>query len=46
MTFRGIELEIALDMAEGLGEFVEIEALPPVRPTWTGAQPAVLALAG
>jgi adenylate cyclase class 2 len=45
MTFRGIELEIALDLAEGLGEFVEIEAFAASEADLERAQAAVLALA-
>ena len=45
MTFRGLELEIALDLAEGLGEFVEIEAFAAGESDLDRAQAAVLALA-
>jgi adenylate cyclase class 2 len=45
MTFQGIELEIALDVAEGLGEFVEIEAFADGEADLDRAQAAVLALA-
>ncbi len=45
MTFQGIELEIALDLAEGLGEFVEIEAFAAAEADLDRAQSAVLALA-
>jgi adenylate cyclase class 2 len=45
MTFRGLELEIALDLAEGLGEFVEIEAFAADEAELDRTQAAVLALA-
>lgn len=45
MTFQGIALEIALDLANGLGEFVEIEAFAAGEADVDRAQSAVLALA-
>jgi adenylate cyclase, class 2 len=45
MTFQGIALEIALDLAKGLGEFVEIEAFAAGEADLNRAQSAVLALA-
>jgi adenylate cyclase class 2 len=45
MTFRGLELEVVLDQAEGLGEFVEIEAFAAGEADLDRAQAAVLALA-
>jgi adenylate cyclase class 2 len=45
MTFQGIDVEIALDLAEGLGEFVEIEAFAAGEADLHRAQAAVLAFA-
>jgi adenylate cyclase, class 2 len=45
LTFREHELEIALDRAEGLGGFAEIEALAAGEADLPAAQQAVLALA-
>jgi adenylate cyclase class 2 len=41
----GQSLEVALDRAESLGDFAEIEALAPSEPDLPAAQSAVLALA-
>jgi adenylate cyclase class 2 len=41
----GHSLEVALDRAEGLGDFAEIETLAPSEPDLPAAQSAVLALA-
>jgi adenylate cyclase, class 2 len=46
LTFEEHELEVALDVAEGLGTFAEIEAFAPVEADLPRAQAAVLALAG
>jgi adenylate cyclase, class 2 len=46
LTFREHELEIALDLAEGLGAFAEIEAFAHDEADLPAAQQAVLALAG
>jgi adenylate cyclase class 2 len=46
LTFQGHELEIALDLAEGLGAFAEIEAFAGAEADLPRAQQAVLALAG
>jgi len=46
LTFHEHELEIALDTAEGLGPFAEIEALASGEADLPAAQQAVLALAG
>ncbi len=46
LTFHGHELEIALDTAENLGPFAEIEALASGEADLPAAQQAVLALAG
>jgi adenylate cyclase class 2 len=45
LTFQDHELEIALDEAEGLGTFAEIEAFAHDEPDLPAAQQAVLALA-
>jgi adenylate cyclase class 2 len=45
LTFRGRRLEVALDLAEGLGTFVEIEALAEDTADLPAAQAAVVALA-
>jgi adenylate cyclase class 2 len=45
LTFQEHELEIALDVAEGLGAFAEIEALASGEADLPAAQQAVLALA-
>ena len=46
LTFHEHELEIALDTAEGLGPFAEIEALASSEADLPAAQQAVLTLAG
>ena len=46
LTFHEHELEIALDTAEGLGPFAEIEALASGEADLPAAQQAVLTLAG
>jgi adenylate cyclase class 2 len=46
LTYRGHELEIALDVAEGLGAFAEIEAFAHGESDLPAAQQAVLDLAG
>ncbi len=45
LTFQGLQLEVALDTAEGLGTFVEIEAMASGPDDLPGTQQAVLALA-
>lgn len=45
LRFEGRDLEVALDVAEGLGEFAEIEAVARDRDDLPEAQRAVLALA-
>jgi adenylate cyclase class 2 len=46
LTFQGHEMEIALDLAEGLGCFAEIETIAANQAELSAAQAAVLALAG
>jgi adenylate cyclase class 2 len=46
LTFMDHELEVTLDLAEGLGEFAEIEAFVRDEADLPAAQQAVLALAG
>ncbi len=46
LTFLEHELEVTLDLAEGLGDFAEIEAFARDEPDLPAAQQAVLALAG
>ncbi len=45
ITKDGVSLEVALDRAEGLGDFAEIEAIAASEGELAGAQSAVLALA-
>lgn len=45
LVFQGQELEVALDKAEGLGEFAEVEAFAATESDLPAAQEAVLELA-
>jgi len=45
LVFHGREIEVALDRAEGLGDFAEVEAFAPTEAELPAAQSAVLALA-
>jgi adenylate cyclase class 2 len=46
LTFQGRPVEVALDVAEGLGEFAEVEAIAASKDDLPAAQKAVLDLAG